>query len=226
MKVILQAIPMAVIERERVPTRSERAVFVASDGRRARRLRRAGFAVALVACLWVVGLGVGMLGSGHLPGVSLVKDQIDAIVPTASHASNAEPAVQDSPSKRVAAPDESRRIAATSASREVTSQTRARTRPVASRPAARPASRPPARVTPVPPPAAQAPVNPAARERGWARRGSTAPPGKVRQTVTPPPPSTRGQRRGQDPTAPPPVPPGQDKKAQTLPPPPPPPKKA
>jgi hypothetical protein len=217
---------MAVIERERVPTRSERAVFVASDGRRARRLRRAGFAVALVACLWVVGLGVGMLGSGSLPGVSVVKEQVGAIVPGVSDASSVEPTVGNASSRRVSAPDESRRIPASSAGREVTSQTRARTGPVASRPA----SRPPARVTPAPPPAAQtppaaqAPVNPATRERGWARRGNTAPPGRVRQTVTPPPPSTRGQRRGQDTTTPPPVPPGQGKKTQ-LPPPPPPPKK-
>lgn len=214
---------MTVIEREPVTPaqRPERAVFVASDGRRARRLRRAGFAVALVACLWVVGLGVGMLGSGSLPGVSVVKKQIDGIAGT-SDSSGSQPTEHVSRPEQKSAPGESRRVAVRSASRTVRSQPqrRAGSRPVASRPV----SRPPARVTPAP--AAQAPVNPATRVRGWSRRGSTAPPGKVRQTVTPPPPSTRGQRRGQDPTAPPPVAPGQEKKAQTLPPPPPPPKKA
>jgi len=213
---------MAVVEQERVTTaqRPERAVFVASDGRRGRRLRRAGFAVALVACLWVVGLGVGMLGFGSLPGVSVVNEQIDEIAGGLA-GSNAEPTEHASPSGRVSAPDESRRVALTSTSGEVRSQPRTATRRVASRPV----SRPPVRVTPAPP-TAQAPVNPATRQRGWSRRGSTAPPGKVRQTVPPPPPGTRGQRRGQDPTAPPPVPPGQEKKAQLPPPPPPPPKKA
>jgi hypothetical protein len=211
---------MAVVERERVTTaqRPERAVFVASDGRRARRLRRAGFAVAGVACLWVVGLGLGMLGSGSLPGVSIVKEQIDGNA-GASDSSSSEPTEQVSRSQQKSVPDESRRVAAISPSRSERSQSRAGTRPVTSRPV----SRRPVRVTP-PPPAAQAPVNPATRQRGWSRRGSTAPPGQVRKAVTPPSPSTRGQRRGQDPTAPPPVPPGQEKKAQT--PPPPPPKKA
>jgi hypothetical protein len=66
-------------------------------------------------------------------------------------------------------------------------------------------------------------VNPATRQRGWARKGSTAPPGKVRQTVTPPPPAERGQHLGQDPEH---VPSGQQKKAEELLLPPPPPKKA
>ena len=213
---------MAVIERERVPTKPERAVFVASDGRRARRLRRAGIALAFVACLWVVGLGVGMLGFDSLPGVSVVKEQIGGIVGV-SDSSGSKPTQHVPRSEQKSVPDESRRVVAPSADRAVRPQpqTRAGARPVASRPVARP----PVRVTPAPP-TAQAPVNPATRQRGWSRRGSTAPPGKVRQTVPPPPPGTRGQRRGQDPTAPPPVPRGQEKKALEPPPPPPPSKKA
>ena len=211
---------MAVIERERAPAKPERAIFVASDGRRARRLRRGGFAVAFVACLWVVGLGVGMLGFGSLPGVSVVKNQIDGIA-GGSDSSGSQPTEQGSRSQQKSVPNESRRIAVSSASRTARSQSQrlAGTRPVASRPV----SRPPVRVTTPPPPAAQTPVNPATRTRGWARTGATAPRGQIRKTVTPPPPGERGQRRGQDPTAPPPVPPGQEKKAQTLPPPPPPP---
>jgi hypothetical protein len=213
---------MAVIERERVPTKPERAVFVASDGRRARRLRRAGIALAFVACLWVVGLGVGMLGFDSLPGVSVVKEQIGGIA-RVSDSSGSQPTQHVPRSEQKSVPDESRRVVAPSADRAVRPQpqTRAGARPVASRPVARP----PVRVTPAPP-TAQAPVNPATRQRGWSRRGSTAPPGKVRQTVPPPPPGTRGQRRGQDPTAPPPVPRGQEKKALEPPPPPPPSKKA
>ena len=212
---------MAVIERERAPSKPERAVFVASDGRRARRLRRAGFAAAFVACLWVVGLGVGMLGSGSLPGVSVVKEQLDEIVGTPD-AHGSQPAEKNvsAPASRRSAPVAGNRLVARSS--QVAAQSPARTRRVRSRPA----PRPPAQVATPPPPAAQAPVNPATRQRGWSRKGSTAPPGKVRQTVTPPPPATRGQRHGQDSTEPAHVPSGQQKKAEALLLPPPPPKKA
>lgn len=205
---------MAVIEREQIQRQPERAVFVASDGRRARRLRRAGFAAAFVACLWVVGLGVGMLGFGSLPGVSVVKEQIDGIA-GGSGPTDSEPA--DEVSQPTRRPSETRGVTASSSSRPVGQPTRARTRPVSSRPATRPVVQAPA-----PPPAAQTPINPATRTRGWARTGATAPRGQIRKTVTPPPPGERGQRRGQDPTEPPPVPPGQEKKAQLPPPPPPP----
>ena len=204
---------MTVVERERVPTRPERAIFVASDGRRARLLRRAALVAALLACLWVVGLGVGMLGFGSLPGVSVVKEQIDGIG-GGSGTAGSKPAGKVTPVAQRSTPDESRRVSATQTTPGAGVRTPARTRPVRSRPASRPAQATPA------PPAAQTPVNPATRERGWSRRGSTAPPGQVRKTVTPPPPATRGQHRGQDPTAPPPVAPGQEKKA-LLPPPPP-----
>lgn len=210
---------MTVVEREQVPTRPEQAIFVASDGRRARFLRRAALAAALLACLWVVGLGLGMLGSGSLPGVSVVKEQIDRIG-GGSEAPASEPAERVSPVARRSTPAEPRPRPASAAQGIPAARSLARTRPVPSRPASRPARAAPA------PPAAQTPVNPATRERGWARRGSTAPPGQLRKTVTPPPPATRGQRRGQDPTAPPPVAPGQEKKALLPPPPPPPSKKA
>jgi hypothetical protein len=210
---------MTVIERERVPTRPERAIFVASDGRRARILRRASLAVALLACLWAVGLGLGMLGFGSLPGVSVVKEQIDGIGGSGARAPLSRPTDEVSPVVDRSTPAEQHRVSAAQATPARSARTPARTRPVRSRPAARPVRAAPA------PPAAQVPVNPATRERGWSRRGSTAPPGQVRKTVTPPPPATRGQHRGQDPTAPPPVAPGQEKKA-LLPPPPPPPKKA
>jgi hypothetical protein len=207
---------MAVVEKERITTQPERAIFVASDGRRARLLRRAALAAALLACLWVVGLGVGMLGFGSLPGVSVVKEQIEGIAGTDS--SHSRPVEQGSVVRK-STPDKSRRVTATPPSRAVRARAEVRVRPVTSRPSPRPVQAAPV------PPAPQTPVNPATRTRGWARSGATAPPGQTRKAVPPPPPGTRGQGRGQDPTAPPPVPPGQEKKAQ-LPPPPPPPKKA
>jgi hypothetical protein len=206
---------MAVVEQE-IPTRPERAIFVASDGRRARLLRRAALVAAVLACLWVAGLGLGMLGFESLPGVSVVKEQIDGIG-GGSGAPGSEPADKVSPVARRATPAEPRPVPAVQATPAVRSRARARTRPVTSKPASRPVRAAPA------PPAAQTPVNPATRERGWSRRGSTAPPGRVRKTLAPPP-ATRGQRRGQDPTAPRPVKPGQEKKA--LLPPLPPPKQA
>jgi hypothetical protein len=217
---------MAVIEREPVTNeqRPERAIFVAADGRRARRLRRAAFVAAVLACLWVVALGVGMVGFGSLPGVSVVKEQIGELAggtdtPRAKRTADVTPATPDRES--VSTRIRSRRVTAAPQGAVVRQRQRARARPAASRPA----SRPPLQAT-VPPPAAQQPVNPAQRTRGWARGGQTAPPGQTRKATPPPPPATRGQRRGQTPpTTPPPVPPGQEKKA-LLPPPPPPPKKA
>lgn len=217
---------MAVIERKRITREQEpeRAVFVASDGRRARLVRRAAFVTAFIAGLWLIGLGVGMLGFGSLPGVSAVKEQFDKVAGSPD-ASPAEPSNRVStPTSRVSAPVEARRVVIPTKTRSVRSPQRAKVRPVASRGTPRPTPRPVQATTP-PPVAAQTPVNPAARQRGWARDGSTAPPGQTRQAVPPPPPGTRGERRGQDPTAPPPVPPGQVKKAQEPPPPPAPPTK-
>lgn len=216
-----EATLMAVIERERLTTSEqapERAIFVAADGRRARRLRGVGFVAGFLACLWVVGLAVGMLGFGSLPGVSLVKQPFDEIASGSSDAPRAE-RKDVAPAVRRLSLVEPRTVASVRQSPAVRSRARAKERSVP----ARPVSRPPAQATP-PPPVAQQPVNPAQRPRGWARRGQPAPPGQSRKTTPPPPPRTRG--RGQTPpTTPPPVPPGQAKKALP-PPPPPPPKKA
>ena len=71
---------MAVVERERVPTTPERG-----DLRRLGRPPRAPTAprrrlrpLSWPASGWS-GSGVGMLGFGSLPGVSVVKEQIDGI---------------------------------------------------------------------------------------------------------------------------------------------------
>ncbi len=55
---------MSVIERSTTIKPFERAVFVTDDDRRARRLRHSAFAAGLLACLWLVGLGLGMFGFG------------------------------------------------------------------------------------------------------------------------------------------------------------------
>src|SRR5829696_6321120 len=103
---------MAVIERHRVTREQqpERAVFVASDGRRARLVRRAAFATTFIAALWLISLGVGMLGFGSLPGVSVVKEQFDKVA-RRSDAPRAKPSKPVStPPSRASAQVEGRRV--------------------------------------------------------------------------------------------------------------------
>jgi hypothetical protein len=208
---------MSVIERTTNVQRPERAVFVTDDDRRARRLRRGAFAVTALACVWLGGLGVGMLGFGSLPGVSLItpgdgKRRVDA---PAKHQARGDVArlsraVHDR--RLVARQAQARRAARASALQHRAAAAVPRSSPV-SRPAARPAA-----VVP----RAQQPVNPAQRQRGWARKGQPAPPGRLR-THPPPPASSQGQRRGQETaTTSTPLPPGQAKKTPPPPPPPPP----
>ena len=199
---------------------TDEAVFVARDGRRARRLRNAAVVAGVFAILWVVGLGVGMLGFGSLPGVALVKGArhhsapVQAALPDASrHASRLLAADVEVVRQQVNRTTTAHRAAVAVAKRRAASRRAARAR----------AATPPAA-------SAQTPVNPAARTRGWSRKGYTAPRGQLRKATPPPPPATsRGPRVGrQKPLAPlPAVPPGQVKKAaQPPPPPPPPPKKS
>ena len=198
----------------------DEAIFVAGDARRARRLGRAAIVATLLAALWIIGLGVGMLGFGSLPGVSLVnRSHNDSpadpsrvpvgnedVVRGLSSAKNGSSAADPS-SKEAAA----RVTPVAPVAKRSSGSARARASAVAKPPAATPAS----------------PVNPAQRTRGWARKGSAAPPGQVRKAAPPPPPaSNSGLRRGQAVTPPAQtVPPGQAKKPVEPLPPPPPPKK-
>lgn len=191
----------------------ERAVFVTDDNRRARRLRRGTFAAAALACLWLVGLGVGVFGFGALPGISLGKQNHHGAGPAQPEAN---PAANLSPIARTLAPGQSRgRVG--NPSRPIQHRGGSQSHSVGN--PARPA-------TPVTPPAAggapQQPANPAQHQRGWARKGSPAPPGQVRQAQPKPPAGSRGQRRGQTTTTTTttPLPPGQAKKAPPPPPPP------
>jgi hypothetical protein len=210
---------VAVVQRDpEVQREPERAVFVSEDGRRARRLRRVAVVATVLACLWVVGLVVGMVGFGSLPGVALVKglrhgqDPAEptpaaAVVERAARISRVSIAALQRP---------------TGATRRVLEGARspARTAAAAAKSRKKTASRssPVAGGTPI------QPTNPAGRVRGWSRKGQPAPPGQTRRVTPPPPPQMRGRRRGQTtPTTPPPPPPGQVKKAQKPPPPPPPP---
>jgi hypothetical protein len=197
----------------------DEAVFVARDGRRARRLRNAAIAAGVLALLWVVGLGVGMIGFGSLPGVALVKGaKADSRVPTPPPPVTAQRATDRS---LVAEAGAARRVTARIARAQVSATVIARrTNPVSR--SHGPAVAPPA-------PATQTPANPAARTRGWARKGYQAPRGQLRKAAPAPPPATsRGRQLGRTKPQPAPTPavsPGQAKKAVEPPPPLPPPKK-
>jgi hypothetical protein len=213
---------MAALEtkREQTTLPADDAVFVARDGRRARRLRNTAVVMGVLAILWVVGLTVGMLGFGSLPGVALVKG-------VASHAPPAEasalPAAERKVSRLLAADDTGGRHQARTSTTRRTASVGVRHRSSTRKRSHRSAATPPAAN-------AQAPVSPAQRTRGWSRKGYSAPRGQVRKAAPPPPPTTsRGRRVGRQkplPAPPPPVSPGQAKKAAQPPPPPPPPKKS
>jgi hypothetical protein len=214
--------PMTTLETKFEPAtaQADEAVFVAHDGRRARRLRNAAIAVGVLAILWVIGLGVGMLGFGNLPGVALVKGaRADSKTPAPTPSLSAKAATARSLAAEAKAV---RRISARIASAHgARTATHRRAAPV-SKASHRPVVTPPAAAT-------QTPINPATRTRGWARKGYQAPRGQLRKAAPPPPPATsRGRQVGRtklQPAPTPVVPPGQAKKAVEPPPPPPPPKK-
>jgi hypothetical protein len=221
---ILQAAPMTLLDTqpktETAPV--EHPVFVAGDGRRARRLRQAALVVGVLATLWLVGLGIGMLGFGNLPGVGLVKGaHADSRTPTPASADPVAQRGNEAQSLQSAGVKAVRRDSSPTAGHARTTSPRAAAkRPALARRAARQTQAPPASTT------AQTPANPAQRTRGWARQGYSAPRGQLRKIDPPPPPNTsRGRHIGPTKTTltPPPPAPGQAKKA--LEPPPPPPKK-
>jgi hypothetical protein len=214
---------MATIERQpavrSIPHEAERPVFLAADGRRARRLRVVAFAVTVLAVLWLVALAAGTLGFGSLPGISVPElpklggatpppgpDRArqsdeeagtagrvsDVTVRSGSRGTTSRAGVQSAPQRPAT-------TASTGKARLVRTHPRRPAQP------AQPATpvQPPAQ--PVQPPQAQAPPPPAT---GRERRGLPAPPGHARKTepaeTAPPLP---GNRRGQETTPPPPAPP-------------------
>jgi hypothetical protein len=201
---------MAIIEREQVQAPHERPVFVASDGRRARRLRFVASAVAVLALLWLAALAAGMFGFGRLPGISTPlgriggpdraqSDRSESKTPTATRSEQrSAELISDSGSGRASGSNQTARGRSTTMAR----------RNAAKRAARRPrAPAPPVAVQPV------QPALPAQPQQGWARQGRPAPPGYTRRTQPQPAPPPPGQASA----------PGQAKKALLPPPPPPPP---
>jgi hypothetical protein len=204
--------------RQNTTTSADHPVFVTHDGRRARRLRHVAVVVGVLAALWIVGLGVGMLGFGSLPGVALVKGAREHSRPAPAPAVPA-PAAGDRAARRVLSAD----VSSIRSDRSGTAGVRRSANGSTTRDSH--AARRAAHASATTPAATPAPVNPAQRTRGWARKGYAAPRGQLRKAAPPPPPApSRGRRVGQTNT-PPAVSPGQAKKALDPPPPPPPPQK-
>jgi hypothetical protein len=201
---------------------NERPVFVTVNGRRARLLRYGGVTAALLAGLWLAGLSIGMLGFGHLPGLSLpaaVRSAADS--PERSFASVK--LSSDVPGTADARTSAGQRVAsALSKAKTKTASGSQRATESVSRPSRTRAAAKPAPAAHAAQPAVEA-AAPAALRQGWARRGQTAPPGQSRRTEPKQPPVTPGQTRrngyvAAPTTAPatpviPPLPPGQEKKA-------------
>lgn len=200
----------------------EAAVFVADHDRRARLLRYGGAAAIAFACLWLTGLGIGMLGLGDLPGVALQVPGVnaergdrdersrDAVTPSSEITPASVTPVAASPSSERMRP-----------SRAVLRQAKAsqRVTPVSQRRVSEPrtGSQP---GQSAPPAAAPAPVPvPVPVNRGWTRQGWTEPPGRIRPSPAEPV-RRRGEPKAAAPTTtttlttPAPIlPPGQQKKA-------------
>jgi hypothetical protein len=195
-------------ERERIP--HELPVFVASDGRRARRLRLAASAIAVLALLWLAALAAGMFGFGRLPGISTPLGRIGgADKPrTDTSESKAPTSVQQRRADLIVADRSDAASGTQRPARARTAVERRDARAAARRPRTprAPGTAQPVQPQPAPPPPQQ----------GWARHGRPAPPGYTRRTTPTqpqPPPPPPGQATA----------PGQAKKALQPPPPPPPP---
>jgi hypothetical protein len=200
-------------------TAAERPVFVATDDRRARRLRYlAAFAVALAGA-WVVALVIGMLGIGRMPGLSL---------PVVAHGADKAPAVAArEPAVAPASVAAVTRSAAVMETRSAAPRSASPSHGAAAPKRAKKASTAKAKAKATAPaataPAATAPAAPTTPRQGWARRGLTTPPGRTRQaeprTKTTPSSEHPRQQAATDTTTAPatpaatPVPPGQQKKA-------------
>jgi len=207
-----------------VTTPDERPVFVATDDRRARRLRYAAALGVAVSCAWLMALAIGTLGIGRLPDLSLPliargADKTPAIkhdVATPAPGPALAAATRGRATSRAAAPLAHRPAAIETTASQPRAAVAVRQKPAKKVHAAKPSTTTPTRAVPsaAPAPAAVTP------RQGWARRGSTAPPGRTRQAEPQPATTSSGpaRRDGTDTTTAPampvttPVPPGQQKK--------------
>jgi hypothetical protein len=195
---------------ETVQLDTERQVFLAENGRRARILGIAARIAVGVTVLWLAALAAGMLGFGHLPGTSIEAPFNRLISGGGNPPKDQAPSTDSSGSGSVTPSARERAaraqaIAATAAKRSTSARTSA-SRP---RPARRAASTQPVQ----PPPGGQSVIAQQPRQQGWIRQGYVAPPGRVRQ-VEPPVPNP-GNAYGRvkkttliTPPPPPPPPPG------------------
>jgi hypothetical protein len=164
-------------------------VFVSHDGRRQRIVRAASLVAGGLALVWLAALGLALAGSTRLPGLPLpaAKESVPAPAPAQVVAP-----VPSAPRARAHAPAPTRPAPVVRPIVE-----RPATVHLAPRMASAPAPAAPAvhrsraaAVTPAPPPAPAA----TAPQRGWERRGWTAPPGQTRRTD----PASRGSGHSSD----------------------------
>ena len=201
----------------RVPAarpQAERAVFVTDDDYRSRRLSQAAIAVGALACLWFAGLGIGTLGLGGLPGVSLRIPGRGEQPTQAVDPSNDMTRARARPTPRLAVARQSTATAVplqAAILAESSHRNHARAKPPVTVPAPRVARATPPQAAPGSQPAQ--PRTPEPIRRGLERRGLSAPPGQAQRETRPQPPAAPpGQTRAGDPeptlvT----VPPGQQK---------------
>ncbi len=194
---------------ETVQPGSERPVFLAESGRRARILGIVAKVAFVVTALWLAALAAGTLGFGHLPGTS-IQEPFSRLISGGGDAPKNQAPSTDSASDSVTASARERvdRAQAIAAGRSTPVGTPAR-RPRSRRPAAQPTQ-------PAQPAPGQAAVAQQPRQQGWTRQGYVAPPGQVRKAQPPAPVPTqpgKGLGRGKKttpitPPPPPPPPPG------------------
>lgn len=192
---------------EGVQPGSERPVFLAKSGRRARILGIAAKFAFVITVLWLAALAAGMLGFGRLPGTS-IEQPFNRLISGGGDASKNQPPSADSGSASVTASarERSARAQAIAARRSTFLGTSAR-RPRSPR---RPAAAQPTQ--PARPAAGQAAVAQQPRQQGWTRQGHVAPPGQVRKAQPPAPVPTQpgkglGRVKKTAPITPPPPPP-------------------
>ena len=158
----------------------ERHVFVSHDGRRQRLLRGAGLVAAVFALAWLAALALALVGDTSLPALRL---------PATRH---------DAPARATSAPPRHSTAIHQAASTPRPLQPERATAPAS---AARPAAPAPRPATHPAPAASVAPVAPTQTavtpQRGWGRRGWTAPPGQARRSQ----PRPRGSGQSHSPGA-------------------------
>jgi hypothetical protein len=168
---------MAAFEQEQPllgdPAARDPHVFAAATERRARALRLAGLCVAMLSLAWIAALAFALLGAGAFPDALTAATAQPAPGPTVPRI----PAKAHAPST----PSAALRRVARAPGREVGTGTAAVVQAGSTSRASATVAAPRAPATPAVPP----PAPPAAPRQGWAKRGWTAPPGRVKPARAP-----------------------------------------